>query len=164
MPLMPRDGGQRHRITITAAIDPASAGDWYEIKTALGYYDRLQANAARGLSFKLPADKLQRGEVPGGNQLVTVSMDNLADAAHIKLMVWLSAWSHPEPITSATVRRIPESHVRVIQDAIARFEARQGAVLPDDDPLPAGSAPSSGSPSGVGHTSPAEQPNSTSTG
>ena len=118
MPLIPRDGGQRHRIVITEEIDPASAGDWYDIKTALGYYERLQASAARGISFKMPADRLQRGEVPGGDQLVTVSMDNLAEATHIKLMVWLAAWSHPEPITSATVRRIPESHARAIQDAI----------------------------------------------
>lgn len=139
MPLMPRDGGRRHRIEITGEIDPGSVGDWYEIKTALGYYDRLEANTARGMSMKLPARRLERGDVLRPDEQVTVQMDNLAAATHIKLMVWLADWSHPEPISSATVRRIPESHAQAILDAIERYEAAQGAPG-KDSPLPDGSS------------------------
>lgn len=159
MPLIPRDGGKRHRIVITEDVDPSSVGDWYEIKTALGYYDRLQASTARGAAFKLPANKLQRGEVPGGDQLISVTMDNLAEATHIKLMVWLAAWCHAEPISSATVRRVPESHAKAILDAIARYEADQGAILSVDSPLAGASSVTPSEPQ-VAVTQPAGQPTS----
>ncbi|MBC7104563.1 MAG: hypothetical protein H5T97_01340 [Firmicutes bacterium] len=114
-----------HRIEITAEIDPASVGDWYEIRTQLGYYQRLIASGARAMTFKIPYRRLSRGEEPDPNEVIPVTMDNLADATHLKLMVWLKAWSHPEPIQSSTVKRIPESHARAILDAIEECEVDQ---------------------------------------
>lgn len=138
MPLMPRDGGARRRIEITAEIDPSSVGDWYEIKTRLGYYERAQASNARGVSFKVPARKLERGNVLDPHELVTVSMDNQADAMHYRLAIYLSAWSHAEDISSLTIKRIPEAHVAAILDAIEEVEREQdGPQL--GDPLANGS-------------------------
>lgn len=138
MPLIPRDGGPTHRIEITPEIDPAGVGDWYEIKTQLGYYDRMQASDMRGGSIRMPAHRVTQAQDLGPDELVTLTMDNVAEATHIKLCVWLKAWSHPDHMTSATIRRIPESHARAILKAIDRYEQHQGGPA-KDSPLPQGS-------------------------
>ena len=127
MPLIPRDGGPRFRIEITEEIDPNSVGDWYEIRTLLGYHARLQVVSA-SMVMKLPASRLERMEM--GDSLDPTEMVNVqvsaADAAHLRLSVWLTAWSHKEDITSLTIRRIPKAHADAILAAIQEFEKVQG--------------------------------------
>jgi hypothetical protein len=141
MPLIPRDGGPTHRIEITEAIDAGSVGDWYEIRTMLGYHARMQADAISAMKFSLPAGRLERGQL-NPDEMVQVQM-NLADAAHLKLSLWLKAWSHKEDISSLTIRRIPKSHADAILNAIAVFEKIQGGPR-RDGPLADTSEASSG--------------------
>jgi hypothetical protein len=147
MPLIPRDGGPTHRIEITEAIDPGSVGDWYEIRTMLGYHARMQAESS-SMYMKLPASHLERlelGERLPSDDMVEVRL-NAADAAHLRLSVWLKAWSHKEDITSLTIRRLPKSHAEAILKAIAAFEKIQGGPR-KDGPLAGSSDASSAAPS-----------------
>lgn len=144
MALIPRDGGPRHRIEITEDIDPNSVGDWYEIRTMLGYHSRMQADTA-AMFVKVPAsrlDRLETGEQFNPDEMVTIQM-NTADVNHLKLSVWLMGWSHADAINSNTIRRMPLSHAQAVLRAIREYEKFQGgpsknSPLADDlKPLPA---------------------------
>lgn len=142
MPLVPRDGGDHHRIEITADIDPHSVGDWYTIKTQLGWWDREKASAAQGVTLNLPYGRATAGQIDP-EELVPVTLERQAHVAFQKLSVWLVEWSHKEPISANTIKRIPQSHAREILRAIGRFE-RQQEGPGEDSPLPASSNGSSG--------------------
>jgi len=146
MPLTPRDGGTRRRIEITADIDPENAGDWYEVKTELGFHERMNASNTRGFSFKIPAGRLQSGRDLDPGQLVTVSSDGAADAAVIKLAIYLTDWSHGDKITALTIRRIPPLSADYLLNAITEIEAAQEGPS-KDSPLQPGSNGSSKPPS-----------------
>jgi hypothetical protein len=137
MPLIDKHGGSRERIEITAEIDPNSAGDWYEIRTQLGYYHRLEASEIAGGSIRVPARRVTEGSDLLPDEMVSLTLDNMAQAANKKLLIWLTDWSHtedngrPTDITPANVRRIPESHFRAIMARIKAHEDNQWGPAKD---------------------------------
>lgn len=130
MPLIPRDNG--------GEVEIECGGDTYWLKRYLGWYDRRKASEMKGISVHVKWEKVQDGAVRiGKNDLVPITMDAMEDVQLEKLWLWLSRWSHKEPISQATIKRLPEFVAEKLLAEIAQLEADQDGPQ-DGDPLATG--------------------------
>jgi hypothetical protein len=127
MPLIPRDNGGEIEISID--------GDSYWLKRYLGWYDRRKASEMKGVSIHVRWGQVQDGVVRiGKSDLVPITMDAMEDVQLAKLQLWLSRWSHSEPMNQNTIRRIPEHVADKLLQEIAKLEGDQDGPA-EDSPL-----------------------------
>lgn len=127
-------------------------GDWYELRTQLGWYYRNQLSDGAGISIHLPWSTVKDGEIRlAGSEHVPVTMDGMPDVQLNRLLVYVAAWSHREPITEKTIKRVPPAHAKRLLARIAQLEKEQDGPT-EDSPLAVPSNGSSEAPSSKGET------------
>lgn len=105
-------------------------GEWYELRTQLGWYAREKASAANAVRFFVKGkdlEEIEDREVEGKLDTATANMR--------KFIVYLKSWSHSEPLTEENIRRIPAAHARRLVTEITELEKLQDG-LNETDPLP----------------------------
>jgi len=128
MPLVPRDFGGEVEVSLD--------GDAYYLRRYLGWYHRERTGQARAIAMHLPYGKVKSGDVEMDDRdTVPVTVDGLADVHLQQLRAWLVRWSHEEPITENTLKRLPKRHADRLLERIAELEKEQDGPA-DDSPLP----------------------------
>lgn len=135
MPLIPRDNGGEVEVSI--------GEDTYWLRRYLGWYDRQRASDIKGAAIHLPWGQVKDGDIRVGmDERVPMTMGNMEDVQLTKLAVWLKRWSHSEPITERTLKRLPQSHADRLLEEIARLADEQEGPS-ESDPLGKSSGESS---------------------
>jgi hypothetical protein len=97
-------------------------GDWYELKTVLGWYDdALIHEASRRILIPVERGNLVR------DGAVEVRMQN-APTDLVRLRARLRAWSHSEPLTEDNIKRIPPAHAAILLSRIGELEEAERAL------------------------------------
>lgn len=110
-------------------------GDWYELRTQLSWYHRNSVALPNALTFHVAWANVKAGDIQlPKSDLVPVTLDGLVELQLKKLMVYIKAWSHREPITEKTVKRIPPAHARRLLERIEELEEKQDGPA-EDSPL-----------------------------
>lgn len=136
MPLIDRDYGGEEEVEID--------GDTYWLRRELGWYARKKANQAKGIAVHVPWSKVKDGELRiMQNDMVPITMDATEDAELQRLLIWISRWSHKEPINEKTVKRLPMNHARILLRRIKELEKEQDGPA-EESPLAKSSGNSSG--------------------
>lgn len=127
MPLVPRDPG-------TQRVEMED-GDWYELRKELGWYHRNRLSEVNAINLHMAWDTIKDGEIKvPRNERLPVTLEGLPEVQLAKMLAYIKAWSHPEPINENTVKRIPPSHARLLLREIEKLEKQQDGVT-DDSPL-----------------------------
>lgn len=128
MPLVPRDFGGEVEVEID--------GDTYWLRKELGWYHREQASRAKGIAIHVRWQQVKEGDIKiADSETVPITMDATEEANLQRLLAWVSRWSHSEPITTHTVKRLPMSHARLLLARIDELEAAQDGPG-ENSPLP----------------------------
>lgn len=150
MPLIAQDNHDTVRIEIAPEIDPDNAGDWYELKTRLNWFDVMTLDEQQAFTYSV--GRAADGSTKG--QPVTISPDRAVHLNLLKLSTFLVKWSHQHPngksmvpIRSETIMQIPpRSGNHLLKRIDELLEAQRGPVN-ENDPLPLSSNGSSSGPS-----------------
>lgn len=128
MPLIPRDFGGEVEVEID--------GDTYYLRRYLGWYHRERTNQARAVAMHLPYGKVKSGDIDvEDRETVPVTVDGLADMHLQRLKAWLVRWSHNEPISENTLKRLPKRHADLLLERIEALEEEQDGPA-EGSPLP----------------------------
>lgn len=103
--------------TVRVEID----GDWYEIKTALGWYEQKKTGMAEAVTLGVPTAVVDKGKLEAGD--VFQVKIGTADVILRKLQLYLVGWSHSAPRNEENIKRIPPAHVDAILGKIKELEA-----------------------------------------
>lgn len=142
--LAARDGGA----DVVVEIDGAQ----YVLRSEVGFYAREQASVQHGYVIRVPFGDVAGGQI-APDKLVEVSLERQGAVVLKKLWVWLKSWSHKEPLTEETLKRLLPSHAKVLLRKIGELE-RENRGPSEDSPLGENSTGSSPVPSATLTASP----------
>lgn len=109
-------------------------GDWYELRTQLGFYRRAEVSDGMALTIHMPWSVVRNGVDAIDDERVPMTLERQPKIQMKRLYTYIARWSHPEPKNWENIQNIPPRHAKKLLDRIEELEAAQDGPA-EDSPL-----------------------------